>query len=240
MKTTSSKWKTTDKGFSEAQAPSFTGMSEQALWDEFRAGNRDALICIYNQYYRQLFKYAYRFTNDRAVVKDCIHDLFLTLQLSKEKLGGTTSIKYYMFRSLRRLLAEQARLSGLRGEGVAAAEHQFAVVASAEAALIQQEADQDQLARLEKAINSLPDRQREAVYYFYYENFSYQEMAGIMGFSSVKSARTLLYRALDTLRDILGEGHGPGNRLNGLTASLLFLLFSLPQPSAILNGVFQA
>ncbi|MCK5371360.1 MAG: sigma-70 family RNA polymerase sigma factor, partial [Cyclobacteriaceae bacterium] len=48
-------------------------------------------------------------------------------------------------------------------------------------------------------------RQKEAVIYFYYEGMSYQEIADIMGLQKVKSARKLIYRAIEALRkDLLG------------------------------------
>lgn len=54
-------------------------------------------------------------------------------------------------------------------------------------------------------MSKLTTRQKEAVLYFYYEGLSYQEIADIMGFQNVKSARKLIYRAIDALRKDLQE-----------------------------------
>ena len=76
----------------------------------------------------------------------------------------------------------------------------FQVQTSPEMQIISNETATYNKSKLNTAINKLPKRQREAIYYFFYENFSYQEIASLMGMSKVKSARSLIYKAIDSLR----------------------------------------
>jgi DNA-directed RNA polymerase specialized sigma24 family protein len=43
-------------------------------------------------------------------------------------------------------------------------------------------------------------KEREAIYYFYYEKLTYEQIAIILEFTHVSSARRLIYRALGKLR----------------------------------------
>ena len=54
--------------------------------------------------------------------------------------------------------------------------------------------------KLNQCLEQLTDRQKEAIYYYYFENFSYEQIKDIMGMHQIRSARNLIYRALAALR----------------------------------------
>lgn len=81
--------------------------SDSELWQKFREGSEDAYASIYEKFSPVLFSYGYRLSQDEDLVKDCIQDLFVNLWLSRRKLGATDSIKFYLFRSLRREIFRQ-------------------------------------------------------------------------------------------------------------------------------------
>ena len=58
---------------------------------------------------------------------------------------------------------------------------------------------------LQDALNRLPEKQREAIILYFYENMSYHQISEIMQMTKVKSARALIYRALDSLTALLGK-----------------------------------
>jgi DNA-directed RNA polymerase specialized sigma24 family protein len=51
---------------------------------------------------KALFAYGIQIVKDRAVVEDCIHDLFIELWNRKAFLSSTDSIKLYVFKSLKK------------------------------------------------------------------------------------------------------------------------------------------
>src|SRR5690606_36156630 len=77
---------------------------EAAIWEAFKKGNESAFIYIYETYFDQLFVYGKQFTRDEDIVKDAIQDLFITLRKSRAGLGSTDSIKFYLYKSLKRLI----------------------------------------------------------------------------------------------------------------------------------------
>lgn len=144
----------------------WSALSEEEVWNRFRAGNQEALVYMYQHFHEALFRYAQQFRADPEAVKDSIQELFVQLHSTREKLGPTTSIKFYLFRSLRRLLAKESQFSKLWSREETLDGQAFDVVLSRESVLIEQEMGQDQQRRLQQAINKLPVRQKEAIYYF--------------------------------------------------------------------------
>jgi RNA polymerase sigma-70 factor (ECF subfamily) len=71
---------------------------------------------------------------------------------------------------------------------------------SSESIYINRQIKAEQLEKLNKALKGLNNKEREAIYYFYYEGLSYEQIAEIFNFSHVSSARRLMYRGLNHLR----------------------------------------
>jgi DNA-directed RNA polymerase specialized sigma24 family protein len=84
------------------------------------------------------------------------------------------------------------------------ARHYFDFTVSHEQHLIDKQIDEDGLHRLNEAIKKLSLRKKEVIYYFFYEELDYGQIQEIMGLESLKSARNLLYKALNFLREVMG------------------------------------
>lgn len=172
--------------------------SDQDIWKAFKAGNKSSLIHIYNLYFNELFVYALQFDPDRENVKDNIQDLFVYLYKHRKSLGHTDNIKFYLFKSLRRRI----KISGDKRKLLTPYDSQpDKPEKSFEDELIAEEHQINSKKMLNQAIQHLPAKQKEIIYYYFYQNFSYRQIAEIMHFSQVKSARKLLYRALQSLRE---------------------------------------
>ncbi len=71
-------------------------------WEGLLGGNHVAFA----KYYEGYFKIFYNYGGDPAQVEDSIHNLFVDLWRSRSNLSKTTSVKLYLFGSLRRRLAK--------------------------------------------------------------------------------------------------------------------------------------
>jgi RNA polymerase sigma factor (sigma-70 family) len=172
---------------------------DAAVWDAFKTGNESAFIYIYETYFDQLFVYGNQFARNEDIVKDAIQDLFIALRKTRSRLGRTDSIKFYLYKSLKRLVLKESRQWFNQCEELDNKQF-FDFSFSHEQVLIERQLDEEKTAKLNRAIKSLPPRKREVIYYFYYEGMSYQQIQELMDLSHVKSARNLLYQALDFLR----------------------------------------
>ncbi len=176
---------------------------DNEIWLMFKKGNEGAFNFIYEQYFPVLFKYGHRFTKNREIVKDAIQDLFIELRASGQNLSDTDSIKYYLFKALRwKILQYLNRKRKFSEVNWHQAVFDFEIIDSPEIVLIQQQTDEEKKEKLHKALQSLSKRQKEGIYYFYFEGLSYAQVASIMGMSNIKSARNLIYKAIDSLKKI--------------------------------------
>lgn len=59
------------------------------------------LPCSNNKYIRQLTQYGLKFISDLPAVEDCLHDVFVWLWANRQKLNIHSSVKSYLFKSVR-------------------------------------------------------------------------------------------------------------------------------------------
>ncbi|MEQ9287163.1 MAG: sigma factor-like helix-turn-helix DNA-binding protein [Cyclobacteriaceae bacterium] len=64
--------------------------------------------------------------------------------------------------------------------------------------------NEENIHKLNHAREYLTKRQKQAIYYFYYEDLSYEEVSEIMGLNNVKSTRNLVYKAINILKSHMG------------------------------------
>ncbi|HSI75868.1 MAG TPA: sigma-70 family RNA polymerase sigma factor [Lunatimonas sp.] len=176
-------------------------LTDRELWEYFKHGDESAFICIYKAYANPLFHFGCQFCVDREAVKDCLQDFFIYLRKNREGFGPTDSIRFYLLKSFkRRMLDTVKKQSKTVEKKLRFTTEQFPVELSFEAKFIQQQMEVDLLTDLNRALESLDNREREAIYYFYYQGLSYEQIAEIFDFSYISSARRLIYRALANLR----------------------------------------
>ena len=180
----------------------FLGLSESEIWTKFREGNEAAFVHIYEKYFSTLFSYAHRFCQQRESAKDHIQDMFVDLRKNKKRLGDTSSIKYYLFSSLRRrILRTESRKPLFVSTSDNLDNYDFEAIISPEQKFINNQMNKKIKEILTKNISRLSTRQKEAIMYYYYEGFSYDQVSRLMGFSKVKYARTLIYRSIKQMKE---------------------------------------
>ena len=188
-----------------ARSRTKTGPDDETLWNQFRAGDENAFAQLYQNYVQSLYHYCAHFATDRALIKDCIHDLFVELWKHRGTIGATTSVRFYLMASIKRKLvrhitAEQKLVSqddvtnGRRvGDMLAGADP------SHENLLIANEEDTFMNECLHQALEKLPKRQREAVHLRYFQNMSNEEISTLMQIN-IQSVYNLIFGAMGNLK----------------------------------------
>ena len=171
-------------------------MSQEALWDQFLAGDTKAFEIIYKTYIQELFVYGCHFTSDEEMVKDSIQDVFFNLLNSRKQLKKTDNIKPYLLVSLKkgilRKLTKSNKVLILNVESLP-----FLYTLSTKEHLQENDAKQRKL--LQQALNKLTDRQREAIFLRFVSDCSYDELAETLDIGYQES-RNLIYRGMKKLR----------------------------------------
>jgi len=178
--------------------------TDEELWGAFRSGSEQAFISIYKEHFKRLFQYGSQFTIDYTLIEDCIQELFIELRRKRESLGNTDNIKLYLMKCLkRRVIYHQHKQAKHLKKHADAAANTFQIEFSFEHKLIDQQWKQDQIQALNDQVSRLPVRQREVIYYYFFENYTYENIMDLMEFSNIASARNLVYRAVQTLKAAL-------------------------------------
>ena len=179
--------------------------TDEMLWYRFKTGSERDFARLFDRYSNLLFSYGLTIESDRDLVKDCIQDLFVALWQQRRQLADVKSVKIYLITALRRSLLKH-KVASRRTKQQQADYAVSANVSScpADGALLSLEnvALQDQL--LMKAVNQLPNRQREAVFLRFYEALSYEEISAVMSLG-YQVVRNLVHRAMKTLRSELAR-----------------------------------
>jgi len=178
------------------------------LWKNFIDGNDDSFYKLYDQYADVLYRFGLHFSKDKELIKDCIHDLFLDLYKYRNKLSMTDSIRFYLVRSLRRKIHQaQIKTIPLIYENNIQASNDNQEQAY-EDTVIAYETEEENNRLLIKAMKKLTAHQREGLNLKFEHNLTYHEIAKILGIS-VESTRTIIYRALKTLRNSITDDKSP-------------------------------
>lgn len=124
------------------------------LWNAFREGSEQAFIDIYESHFDKLYAYGMRVLGDEYLVEDGIQELFIDLKNTRERINATDSIKFYLFKCLKRKLHRGAsKWVYKRQELETSISFNFTV--SHEQYLIDKQINEEELDRLNLAMQKL-------------------------------------------------------------------------------------
>ena len=195
------------------------GKTDHELWMNFISGNESAIADIYAKYVPVLYNYGMNIISNSSLVNDTIQDVFFELINKRTNLSPATSVKFYLIASFRRRLLRQITRERKLVSELNEEQKGFLYKIEPDVVHISSNLSLDKKKIIQKACNNLPKRQREAIALFFFEGLSYQEIAQVFDFSHPKNARTLIYRALDSLSKILA-----GWKTDLLILSLVFAI----------------
>ncbi len=168
------------------------------------------LADLVERYYALLYRYACRLTGSEADAEDLTQQTFLTAQAKWNQLRDGQKAKSWLFTIARNAYLKELRgpaclssdaLDELPGPGVETDESEF---------------DQEQL---QNVLNDLPEEFRSPVVLFYFEEFSYREIAELMEVP-VGTIMSRLARAKGILRQRLAVSEPAGALPPGTAAAL--------------------
>ena len=173
---------------------------DKELYAKLKQGNGPAFKVLFQKYYASMSHYAFQFLHDREMAEETVQELFVHLWEKRELLSIESSVKNYLFRSVRNQCLNQLQKQKIRKQ------YASQVIESA-----QQEIDPEQsflevdlMERIEKSIESLPPKRQEIFRLSREQGLKYQEIADQLNIS-VKTVEAQMGLALKHLRDHLKE-----------------------------------
>jgi len=175
------------------------------LWDLLISGDEKAYSDLFRKYYSPLITYGNSLTSHRILVADCVQEVFLDIWVYRRKLTRPASVKAYLLSGVRKRIArrlERERIfkhpQGLEEAGLdhgLAFRLNFTVLDE----LILDEETRQQVGQINRLLNQLPERQKEALYLRYHQGLDIPQIAEMMEINP-QSASNLLHRAIKFLR----------------------------------------
>jgi RNA polymerase sigma-70 factor (ECF subfamily) len=168
------------------------------IW-KFRRGSSEALCRIYEKYKDNLLRLASGLLNDAAAAEDIVHDTFVLLAQSAEKLKLDGNLKAYLATCV---------ANRVRNLNKAARRQETAGLNEAERAVSSSERPEqwivsnEQLTRVNDALTQLPYEQREVVILHVQGEMRFRAIAESQGVS-INTVQSRYRYGLDKLRSIL-------------------------------------
>lgn len=173
---------------------------DAVLFEKIKKGDEKAFERLFHSHYGHLCLFAEHFVRNHAEAEEIVQDIFMRLWENKSRITIATSVKNYLFRSVK-----NSCLNFLKHNQV---KNQYAEKFLSEAS--QAEPDDEGFIesglfqKIEECINSLPEKRREVFRMSREEGLKYREIAEKLNIS-VKTVETHIGLAIKTLRDKLSQ-----------------------------------
>ena len=171
--------------------------SESEIVHELEAGNEVCLNMLFDNYYRSLCVYAFRFVSDGDDVEDIVQEVFVSFWMNKKRTVFSGSIRSYLFGAVAK--AASTRRGKIKFDDVEKYVDQFLEELG--------EYDENEFARLRDKVyarvEALPEKTKEIFKAVVLDNMTYQQVGDRFGIT-VNTVKTMYYRALKQLKEELG------------------------------------
>jgi RNA polymerase sigma factor (sigma-70 family) len=176
-------------------------IDEVQVWDQFRSGDQAAFSTLYQHFVQPLYAYSLGVTNDKELIKDCLHDLFVELWRNHATIGPTTSVKFYLMASIKRKLVRHMETSLKHfNHHVNYTKDFMEDEVSQESLLIRYEEEIVANKQLKDCLNLLSKRQREAISLRFFHNMDTDQISSSMRINP-QSVYNLIFGGLRVMKD---------------------------------------
>lgn len=183
-------------GFIKMRIISF---SDSELLEQLRQDNEVALDIIFKKYWQPLFISAFNLLKDKATCEDIIQDIFIRVWDRRYEIEIRTSLKAYLFASMRYEVFRQIKVGNARADIFEGMDQVFE-----EPSPYEDLVHKELLAKVDLVIESLPDRCREVYRLSREEQLSHKEISEKLNISP-KTVETHITKALKHMRISLKE-----------------------------------
>ena len=191
-----------------------TSSADEVLWQRLKIGDELAFSALFERHYRSLINYGNSLSSSLERVQDCVQDVFINLWLYRNNLSDNVVVKAYLLSSVRKRIARLHERDTIFRQTAPLDAVPFLLDFSIEDQLIADEETSAQVSQLNRLINALPPRQKEALYLRYHQGLTIEQIGEMLDINH-QSVSNLLHRCIQHLRK---EWKGD--------LTLLFLLFS--------------
>jgi RNA polymerase sigma-70 factor (ECF subfamily) len=173
---------------------------DKELYLKLKEGDERAFQVLFKKYYSAMCHFARQFVNDSELAEETVQDMFVKIWEKRTSLNIESSVKHYLFRSIRNQCLNQIQHEKIKKQYASMVlesahqdidpEHYYI-----EVGLIQ---------RIEMSIDTLPPKRQEIFRLSREQGMKYKEIAETLNIS-VKTVEAQMGLALKHLRDELKD-----------------------------------
>lgn len=170
------------------------------LWSNLKDGDEKSFSILFERYYGDLVGYGNSLSPFAEKVQDCVQDVFTDIWVYRNTLQHSVVVKAYLLSSVRKRIARLHERDHIFRKTTSTDSIAFLLEFSVEHDLIDDDyATKEKVLHLNKLLNDLPARQKEALYLRYHQGLTIEQIAEMLEVN-YQSASNLLHRGLLTLR----------------------------------------
>ncbi len=174
-------------------------LDDSILWSNLKEGDEKAFSSLFEKYYEPLVRYGNSFSPFVEKVQDCVQDVFADVWVYRQSLQDSVVVKAYLLSSLRKRITRTQERDHIFRQTTSIDSIEFLFDFSVEHQLIADEATAEKVSHLNKLLNDIPARQKEALYLRFHQGLTIEQIADMLQVN-YQSANNLLHRALLNLR----------------------------------------
>ena len=167
---------------------------ETELMLRVKVGDRAAFAELYGLYQKPLVNYLYRLCFNRALAEDLLQETFLRIWKAATTYEPTAKVSTYVFRIARNLFLNEA--ARRREMALESADKEMRADPASD--LKRREIQ----SAVQKAIEALPEGERECLLLSEYNGFKYAEISEILGIP-VGTVKSRMFSAVQRLKEML-------------------------------------
>jgi len=174
-------------------------INDSELWSLLKEGDEEAYSQLFRRYYPSLVSYGKTLIRNESLVKDCVQEVFIEVWIYRQKLVDPLSVKAYLLSSVRKRIARRIERDHIFRNADELNEDLGGISFTILEEIIADEESKNQVASINKHLNNLPKRQKEALYLRFHQGLDIDQIAGLMDIN-LQSASNLLHRGIKLLR----------------------------------------
>jgi len=165
-----------------------------------RAGQESTYAQLFHEYYRPLTVFAYKYVNDLDSARELVQDLFVSIYENRKSLMITSSLKAYLYRSVRNRALNHLKRIKVGKQHLEQIAQELNSSESLEELILENELEH----RIFQIISSLSPKCQEVFKMSRVHGIKNQDIAARLEIS-VRTVETHISNALKILREKLGE-----------------------------------
>lgn len=179
----------------------FLASYERVLLGKLKKDDQSAFSVVFTQYYSDLVRFSFKFTNDLNISEEIVQDVFLRLWENRSSLEIHTSLKSYLLKNVQNRSIDSLRHTGITNQYVSMVlNNVIATQNDTENYVFFSELQ----ANYNNALKKIPVQYADVFRMSRMEGLKYQEIADMLGVS-VRTVEVRLSKALVILREELKD-----------------------------------